>query len=224
MRRLVNGRECEQCQIAQASTVREAETATGLIYYWRKTEIKCSATACETYGAHVVPTTFVLPFVFNGFPFLLSFFFFFFLFSDKTITLFCLLFPYLSALPSSFRLTFSHARHRLRNLPSESSQRRSCQEPSFARAFTNICAKAKCSSVNHSAENTICPRVQKHRARLINKRGSNAYPLHVRTGVKTGVHGVSRGCNKMDQMLGFTRSENISTTSIPGDRSLSESC
>lgn len=59
--------ECEQCQIAQASTIRETETATGLIYYWRKTEIKCSATACETYGAHIVPTTFVLPFVFNIF-------------------------------------------------------------------------------------------------------------------------------------------------------------
>lgn len=59
--------ECEQCQIAQASTIRETETATGLIYYWRKTEIKCSATACETYGAHIVPTTFVSPFVFNIF-------------------------------------------------------------------------------------------------------------------------------------------------------------
>lgn len=61
--------ECEQCQIAQASTIRETETATGLIYYWRKTEIKCSATACETYGAHIVPTTFVSPFVFNIFFF-----------------------------------------------------------------------------------------------------------------------------------------------------------
>lgn len=65
--------ECEQCQIAQASTIRETETATGLIYYWRKTEIKCSATACETYGAHIVPTTFVSPFVFNIFFFFLPF-------------------------------------------------------------------------------------------------------------------------------------------------------
>ena len=109
----------------------ETETATGLIYYWRKTEIKCSATACETYGAHVLPTTFVLPFVFNGFQF---FYFSFFSLRQTTTlspsaTVSFLVFP---ASPFSLCL-FSHARHRLRNLSSASAncpQRRSCRGPS----------------------------------------------------------------------------------------------
>lgn len=60
--------ECEQCQIAQASTIRETETATGLIYYWRKTEIKCSATACETYGDSRCANNFCPAFPFRYFP------------------------------------------------------------------------------------------------------------------------------------------------------------
>ena len=81
MRRLANGRECEQCQIAQASTVRETETATGLIYYWRKTEIKCSATACETYGVLALCQQLLSCLSFSMvFHFFSSFFFFFFFF------------------------------------------------------------------------------------------------------------------------------------------------
>lgn len=38
-----------------------------LIYYWRKTEIKCSATACEIYEADVLPTFVLCGFGFNIF-------------------------------------------------------------------------------------------------------------------------------------------------------------
>lgn len=46
---------------------RKRRESSKLIYYWRKTEIKCSATACEIYEADVLPTFVLCGFGFNIF-------------------------------------------------------------------------------------------------------------------------------------------------------------
>lgn len=47
-RGLANGRSVNNARSCKHRPSGGTETATELIYYWRKTEIKCSATACET--------------------------------------------------------------------------------------------------------------------------------------------------------------------------------
>jgi len=52
---------------ASAGEGEKRRESSKLIYYWRKTEIKCSATACEIYEADVLPTFVLCGFGFNIF-------------------------------------------------------------------------------------------------------------------------------------------------------------
>ena len=131
MRRLVNGRECEQCQIAQASTVRRDRNSdrAHLLLAQNRNKMQCDGLRnvwCSRSANNFCPA-----FRFQWFPIFLFFVFFSPTnnnpFPVRTVSF--LVFP---ASPFSFCL-FSHARHRLRNLSSASAncpQRRSCRGPS----------------------------------------------------------------------------------------------